>query len=223
MTQGLELSDVSISLGGRSVVAGISFTLARSEVGMLVGPNGAGKSTLLRAIAGELPFAGAIRVPARVGYVPQRLDFDASSPLTALDLFAAMLSLRPSWLGVGTRTRSLALKALARFGAEEFLERRLGALSGGERQRVLLALATSPPPGLLLLDEPETGIDAGGVDELHLALDELRCEFGTAILVATHSRDSMERLNAKVLSLDHDGKPDGSRPHHAAGVKVIVA
>ena len=174
---------------------------------------------MLRAIAGELPFRGDIHAPARVGYVPQRLDFDASSPLTALDIFAGMLSWRPSWLGVSPHTQSLALEALARFGAKDFLERRLGSLSGGERQRVLLALATSPPPGLLLLDEPETGIDSGGLKELHLALDELRCRFGTAILVATHSLDSMERLNAKVLALDHDGKPAGSR-HHPAPAEV---
>ena len=115
----------------------------------VIGPNGAGKSTLLRAILGEIPHTGVLHyVDAKgkhtghpiIGYVPQYLRFDVSSPTSVMDLFMACLSRRPVWLCSSKKLRPRVLRSLARVKAEYLIDRRLGALSGGELQRVLLAL-----------------------------------------------------------------------------------
>ena len=99
----LSIRDLSVRAGDRKVLQGLDLEIRRGEVVAVTGPNGAGKTSLLRAIAGELPWEGTMERTGRLGYVPQNLQFDPSSCATVLDLFAACLSRRPLWLGVGGR------------------------------------------------------------------------------------------------------------------------
>lgn len=191
------------------------------ELTALIGPNGAGKTTLLRAMVGELPHSGTLRFihhgnvestkPIRIGYVPQKLELDRTSPTTVLDLFAATISRWPLWIGTRKAVRDEALQKLELVGAEQLLKRRLSEISVGQLQRILLALALTPVPELLLLDEPVAALDQGGMELFYQTVSKMRQEYDLSILLVSHDltaaaqfADRMILLNRSVLC---DGPP----------------
>ncbi len=214
------LENVGVSFGKNEVLKGINLHIHCGQLAAIIGPNGAGKTTLFRAILGEIPYTGTIHNELSdvksmrkltMGYVPQRLDFDASSPVSVLDLFSASLSSRPVWLGHSSIVKNQAIHALESVDAKHLIHARLGTLSGGQLQRVLLALALTPIPDLLLLDEPVSGVDPSGIELFYRMVSELRRTYHLAVLLISHDcaiagryADRMLFLNQAVLC---DGKP----------------
>src|SRR5918996_6191790 len=186
----------------RRVLAGVSMTIARGEIVVLVGRSGSGKSTLLNLIAGiDRPSAGSVVVDGTdltaldeqartrfrrrsIGFVFQ--FFNLIPMLTVEENVVLPLELngRADAAGV-TRARTLLDRiGLADRGAS-FPER----LSGGEQQRVAIARALVHDPALVIADEPTGNLDAdtaAGVLEL---LDTLAREAGRTVVMATHSRE----------------------------------
>ena len=210
-----KIEDFSVRIGRTDIFSHVNIHIHCGQLTAVSGPNGAGKSTLLRAILGEVPHTGVLHyVDAKgkhtghpiIGYVPQYLRFDVSSPTSVMDLFMACLSRRPVWLCSSKKLRPRVLRSLARVKAEYLIDRRLGALSGGELQRVLLALALDPMPDLLLLDEPVSGVDQNGLELFYDIVADLREKEDMAIilishdlnLVATHA-DQVVLLNKEVV------------------------
>lgn len=203
---------LSVQLGGHRILDDLTFDLRCGEITALVGPNGAGKTTLLRALLGEVQYTGHCHFhggpghPARrrlvVGYVPQRLGFDRAAPLTVADLFALADHRRPAFLGLSTAGRTAACSALGEVDATHLLNRRLGELSGGELQRVLLALSLSPSPDLLLLDEPQQGLDAAGLERFYELVARLRGRFDMAVVLVSHDLTSVARVADRVFFLN---------------------
>jgi len=202
-------------------VDGISFNVGKGEIFGFLGPNGAGKTTLLRALIGDVKHTGQlVFVPSAgtdeprrpsVGYVPQRMEIDKTTPMTVLDLFAAAQTRRPVWLRHSQRMRDDSRKTLERVRAAELLDMRIGELSCGQLQRVLLALALSPVPELLLLDEPLAGMDHPGTLLFYQIVSEVRLEMDLSILLISHDiaaaagvADRLVYLNRTVLC---DGSP----------------
>ena len=198
----IELDHVGVKAGPDVLIEDVSFHIHCGQLTALVGPNGAGKTTLVKAILGQRPYTGTIRhvdaeghkfpVP-RIGYVPQQLPFDREMPLTVCDLMAASLSRRPVWTGVGKAMRERAHKALEETQAASLIDKRLGALSGGELQRVLLAMALTPVPDLLVLDEPVSGVDQNGLALFLQTVSALRQTHHMAILMVSHDWDLVRR------------------------------
>lgn len=202
---------LGVSVGGRQVLHDVDLHLHCGELTAVVGPNGAGKTTLLRAILGELPHTGHVhfldsgqkrRDHPVIGYVPQKLEFDHGAPLTVLDLFAGALSRWPSWLGHRPSLVEAATRSLEEVEAGHLAGRRLGALSGGELQRVLLALAITPVPDLLLLDEPVSGIDAPGIGRFHEMVSGLRHDHHLSVILVTHDLAQAARQADRVVFLN---------------------
>jgi len=203
---------ISVTLDRHPVIEDVSLHLHCGELTTVVGPNGAGKSTLLRALLGEVPHTGCIHFhpvfgPGRedapaIGYVPQSLEFDRFSPFSVCDLFAASISRLPVPLGCRGGVRNTSRTALENVDAAGLLDRRLGKLSGGELQRVLLALSLTPPPNLLLLDEPVSGIDLPGRELFYRTVSELRRKFDLSILMVSHDLAGIAPVSDRIVFLD---------------------
>jgi ABC-type Mn2+/Zn2+ transport system ATPase subunit len=184
------------------VLRNVTFDLRTGERIGVLGPNGGGKSTLFRVLLGELrPLRGALRLPSRLGFVPQtersRLDY----PVSALDVaLMGALSRVPWWRPLGRQERRAALEALARVGLDELADTQFGELSGGQRQRVLVARALVQDAPALLLDEPFSGVDQPSAELLERLLDELARE-GRGVLVATHDLEQARGFD-RVLCLN---------------------
>ena len=121
-----------------------------------------------------------------IGYVPQKLDFDYSSPVSVLDVFASTQSNRPVYFSYDKKVKDIALRSLRKVQGENLVNKRLGVLSGGELQRVLLALALEPIPDILLLDEPVSGIDQNGLKLFYEIVSNLRENYDLSIILVSH-------------------------------------
>lgn len=205
-----QVENFSVKVGELIIFQDINFTLNCGELTALIGPNGAGKSTLLKSILGEVSHTGNLNyfdakgkhLRPIIGYVPQTLKFDATSPTSVLDLFMACLTWKPVWLCSSKFIRERVLKNLERVKAEYLIDRRLGALSGGELQRILLALALDPLPDLLLLDEPVSGVDKVGMEIFYELAAKLCAEEDMAILLISHDLKMVEKYADKIILMD---------------------
>ncbi len=190
--------------------------MAAGSLHLLVGPNGGGKSSLLEAILGEAAFTGEVRCAfrgsGRTGYVPQSFPVDTTLPVTVAEFLALPRQRLPVCLGLSKETRAKVSELLSGVGLPGIEGRRLGVLSGGELRRVLLAQAMDPPPELLLLDEPGSGLDAASVARLEAIVRALRDDHGTTVLMVSHDLDQVRRLADAVTWIDrgvrHDGSPE---------------
>ena len=214
----LQLNDVSVSLGGTTLVENVSFSVQAGEIVGIIGPNGGGKSTLLKAILGLHPFTGQIQLasPGAVGYVPQYFDFDRSFPLTVRELFRIRLG-RSAF---SSRNDNAARTLLRRVGADDIWTQQLGVLSGGELQRVLVALALARQPELLVLDEPSTGIDIGGEETLYNLIKKLADEQKITIVFVSHDLDVVYQYADQAVCLNKRMTCVGA-PHTVLTEEVI--
>jgi ABC-type Mn2+/Zn2+ transport system ATPase subunit len=204
--------DVAIAYGPNVAVEGVTFSIERGRRVGLIGPNGGGKTTLVRALLGDVrPSAGTLEVRSTCAGVPQtqrsRLDY----PVTALDVaLMGTIARTPWWRGPGRAERASARDALAEVGMAGAADTLFGELSGGQQQRVLIARALVRDAGLLLMDEPFTGVDAANVAVILELIDRLSAQ-GRGLLVATHDVDQVREWDA-VLALNHRqvafGAPD---------------
>jgi zinc transport system ATP-binding protein len=206
-----QIENFSVTFGETAVFQNVNLHIHCGELTAVIGGNGAGKSTLLKAILGEVKHLGTLRYfdakgvrtghPC-IGYVPQYLNFDLSTPTSVLDLFMACLTRVPSWLYCSQKLRDRVSNDLAKAKAEHLIDRRLGALSGGELQRVLLALALDPIPDLLLLDEPVSGIDQNGLELFYNMVSELRANHDLSIILVSHDLELVAKYADRVVLLN---------------------
>jgi iron complex transport system ATP-binding protein len=194
----LSLERVTVQLGGRNVVDGVSFAVEPGEWVTLIGPNGAGKTSLLRAVSGLVAFTGKIRLGGvatrdlRRREVAQRVSVVPQSPFLPAGMTVqeyVLLGRTPyvSYLGrEGRRDQAAAAAATARLDLGDLARRELGTLSGGERQRAVLARALAQEAPLLLLDEPTSALDAGRQQEVLELIDALRLDAGLTVVSTMH-------------------------------------
>ncbi|UBU15709.1 heme ABC exporter ATP-binding protein CcmA [Nonomuraea gerenzanensis] len=181
---------LTVELGGNPVLRDLDLTVTQGEIVSVVGPNGSGKSTLLRCLAGLQPAtSGEIRVFGR----PPADD-------AAFWSRVALLGDEPAWYpgltarehlelmgAVHAQARMTVDTALELFALEERADAPPLNLSTGQRQRLCLAATLLRPSTLLLLDEPERGLDQGFRADLADLLDEYADEGGTVVM-ATHDQ-----------------------------------
>jgi zinc/manganese transport system ATP-binding protein len=199
----LEVSDLTVRFGARTVLDRVSFSLEPGNVAGLIGSNGAGKTTLLRAILGQQPVSGGgVTVDGQVGYVPQKFLLDPDMPLRGRDLVGLGLDghrfgpVLPS-----RRRRERVEEMLAAVGAGAFADTRVGRLSGGEQQRILIAHALIGRPGLLLLDEPLANLDLSSAKQTVELLAALAREHDLAVLVSAHELNQLLPVLDRVVYL----------------------
>ena len=206
----LRLDNIGVRLGGRQILAGVSFTVAPGQFTGLIGPNGAGKTTLLRVILGlQAPTEGRVLLggsprPRRggrlIGYVPQKLAIDQDMPLRARDVVGLGIDgHKPGFALPSASRRRLVTEALREVGAESYADARIGELSGGEQQRVLIAHALIGKPKLLLLDEPLANLDLKSEQGIVSVLARLAREQRIAVLISAHDMNPLMRETDTVV------------------------
>ena len=213
---GLEVCDIRAGYPNMPpVLDGVSLSVGRGEVGVVLGPSGVGKTTLLRVIAGlHRPTEGTVwvadqvvddantHVPTRdrrVGLVPQEAAL--FSHLTVGENVAFGISDQP-----GASAKAAAL--LADVGLAGFEDRRPDELSGGQQQRAAIARAIAPGPEILLLDEPFIGLDPESAELCRIVLRDLLAKHKTTALMVTHEQQAALAL-ADVIVVLRDGKVSG--------------
>lgn len=214
-----KISGFSVKKGRTVILENVDLHIHCGDLTAIIGPNGAGKSTFLKAILGEIPHEGKLsfvdekdkktREP-NIGYVPQTLEFDKTSPISVEDLFDSTYSNLPVWLKRSINARKIAEEALAKVSAKDLLSRRLGALSGGELQRVMLALALTPMPDILLLDEPVSGVDRNGMGIFYETVSMIRKKYDLTVILVSHDFEAVKKYADKVVLLDRTIKKQGT-------------
>jgi zinc/manganese transport system ATP-binding protein len=207
----VELRDVTLTLGGRTILSQISLDIPGGEFIGVLGPNGAGKTTLMRAILGLLtPSTGTIRVlgaPAtrgnpKIGYRPQTAAALPALNISGWDFVASVADGERLGLPLlSTAARDEVQRALARVGAEKLARRPIGELSGGERQRLLLAQALIGDPKLLLLDEPLISLDPRRQQDVVGLVKDLQRDMGITVLFSAHELNPLLNAIDQVLYL----------------------
>jgi len=194
----VELEDVSVVLGDRTIVEGLNFLVTSGMRVGLVGPNGSGKTTLLRLLTGELEASAGVVKKApllKIVYFSQMRELEEGVTLRRA---LAPDSDSVVYQGRVVHVASYATKFL--FTSEQ-LNQPVERLSGGERARVLIAKLMLEPADLLLLDEPTNDLDIATLE----ILEESLLEYSGALVLVTHDRYMLDRVSTIVLGLDGRG------------------
>ena len=130
-----------------------------------------------------------------VGYVPQHLRFDMTLPLTGAEMLRLAQRFHP-------RASKMLPWAIETFELAPFLRQPLGTLSGGQLKRLFLARALLHKPRLLLMDEPEAGVDTSGTQRLYQLLETLVAEQQLTALVISHELGIVLRVATQVICLN---------------------
>jgi len=198
----VEADGLSKHYGATVAVDQLDLRIDRGEVFGLLGPNGAGKTTTIlmllglteptsgtATVDGLSPARDALRVKARVGYLPDDVGF--YDDLTAREnlRFTAALNRIPR-----REAEARVDGLIADVGLADVGDHRVGSYSRGMRQRLGLADALVKQPSVLILDEPTVNIDPEGVRELLLLVERLRTEQGVTVLLSSHLLHQVEQV-----------------------------
>jgi len=204
----LEVKNLKVKLDDKLIHKDLSFSVFEGETLTILGPNGSGKSVLLKSILGIMPFQGKIiwNKKVTIGYLPQGLNQQSvkNMPLDVKDFFDIKKNVQ--------KTVEI-IEALEMVGLDSsFLSKNIYKLSGGQFQRMLIAWVLVDKPSVVFLDEPTTGIDIGGGENLYSLLHKLQEKEKLTIILVTHDINVVYRYSTHVLCLSQKrhscfGKP----------------
>lgn len=201
----IEVRAVSRRFGATLALRQVSTSFEAGTLTFLEGPNGAGKSTLLAIVGTVLqPSSGSVwyeplgddqqLARRHIGWVAH--DSHCYRELSG----RRNIELVGQIHGVHELAQHVE-RVIARVGAEAFADRAVGTLSRGQRQRIALARALVHAPGVLLLDEPWTGLDYASVDRLEAVIRE-EVARGSLVIAVTHGAGTAERLGARRVRIE---------------------
>jgi len=219
----LNVENLCVKVDDRHLIENITFTVDEGSIVAIIGPNGAGKTTLIKAILGLMPYAqGSVKLfghplkransHAGVGYVPQRLDFDRTFPLTVSELLGFTVPPIYAFPFFRNKEEKKHINELLKIvGAQELSDRNIGSLSGGELQRVMIAKAIVNDPKILFLDEPASGVDIEGQERFYDLVKRLKREKGLTVIMISHDLNIVYRFADNVICMNRKlictGKP----------------
>jgi len=238
-----EVNNLNLTLKGQDILTDISLKIFSSEYIAIIGPNGGGKTTLVKMLLGlDKPTSGEIKIFGKklknfkewykIGYVPQRVSLvDTSFPASVEDVVKMgrisqqkLFSFKSS-----EEDKHIIKEVMQTMDVYDLKHKMVGTLSGGQRQRVMIARALASKPEILILDEPNTGVDVVSQQKFYKLLAKLNREKKITIVFITHDigviADDIKRLFTinqkavicndpkKILSCDEISKIYGVKSH----------
>ena len=208
-----EIKDLQKKFGSLTVFDGLSETICKGDVVVIIGPSGGGKSTFIRCLnlleqptAGKIYFEGeditgkgfdVNRHRQKVGMVFQQ--FNLFNNLTVLENIT--ISLTKVKKQLEEESKEKALKLLKRVGLEDKANAYPSQLSGGQKQRIAIVRALAMEPDVLLFDEPTSALDPEMVGEVLQVISDLARD-GITMVVVTHEMGFARKVGTRVLFMD---------------------
>ena len=210
----IEVENLTVRYGDKTVLDGVSFTLKDGEWLMVVGPNGAGKSTLIGAISQSVAYTGRVRIdgkdaaklrPAvlarKLGVLSQNHAVGYSFTVEEV-VHLGRYSYGSGLFSGGPEDGAAVEAALERTGLTELRDHSVLTLSGGELQRVFLAQMIAQDPAAMLLDEPTNHLDLVFQRQIFSLVQQWVAEEGRAVLSVVHDLSLARAYGSKALLLD---------------------
>jgi len=199
----IQVDNIRKRFGDLVAVDGLSFEVRRHEIFGLLGPNGAGKTTSIRMICGLLPptkgniqFSKKKELKSLIGYCPQENIFYPKLTCTEQLVFIGQM------YGLSSKAlKRRAAELLKLLGLHEKANVRASKLSGGMQRRLNICLALIHDPEILILDEPEAGLDP----QSRILVRDFVKDFGKekAVLLTTHNMDEADRMADRIAIIDY--------------------
>jgi len=188
----VKFENVRYCYGDVCAVHNASFSIKNGSLTAFIGPNGGGKSTLIKLLSGFFkPDHGVINITnnSEIGYVAQGFGFDDSFPITVKEivLTGTLEKKIIPFHKYSKQQHKKAEEALEKVGLKGFENRGVSQLSGGQQKRVVIARALASDAQILVLDEPDSNLDAEAIKELYFLLKELKKT--KTIILASHNID----------------------------------
>ena len=237
----MEAENLSVQYGEKTVLKGISLTLAEGQWLMLTGPNGAGKSTTIRALTGGVLFTGDVSCLGKnirewkraafartVGVMAQNHSMDYAFRTEEV-VRMGRYAWRRRWGASDPGGEEKVETALQAAGLSDLRERSVLTLSGGELQRVFLAQVFAQDPRILILDEPTSHLDLIYQKQTFSLIEKWLAEKGRAVLSVVHDLSLAKAFGTHALLLKNgetvsygqiDEALSGEHLHEAYGMDV---
>ncbi len=211
----LKVDDLHFAYRKDPVLEGVSFSVEKNELLVLLGVNGSGKSTLLKCLnrihepkkgrvtinEKEMHRLSPMEVARRIGYVPQYFDHGGISVYEMV-----LLGRRPHiTFSAGAGDYEIVDEILMLFELDHLAERTMHELSGGEAQKVMIARAMAQEPELLLLDEPTSNLDIRNQHELMRLVRHVVESHGLTVVVTLHDLDMALQYADRLVMLRDRG------------------
>lgn len=194
-----DVQNLCFDVMGQKILTHVNFNIFSGEYIAIIGPNGGGKTTLIRLLLGlEKPTSGTIKIFGKkqkkfkewhkIGYVPQRASLiDQNFPATVEDIVKmGRVAKRKLFARTSEEDMKSVADAMKKMDITHLKDKMVGTLSGGQRQRVMIARALASSPEILILDEPNTGVDVKSQQRFYELLRKINKEDGITILFITH-------------------------------------
>ena len=194
----INVENLSLGYTGNKLVSDLNLAISSGQFWSILGPNGQGKSTFIKAILGlNAPLKGRIDYIGlkrkNIGYVPQSSSINPNLPITAKEF----VCIATRGLPFSKVRKEKIENAFEEVKLSDKMKRNYWTLSGGERQRLHIARALVHSPALLILDEPDTGLDFVSMENLLQLLQELQSKRELTVMMITHNLKTAERVSNK--------------------------
>lgn len=200
----IEVENINYSIENTHILKNITFHINEGDFVGIVGPNGAGKSTLIKILLKEIEgYKGKIKINGKIGYVPQKETFEKDFPINAIEIvMMGLYNETNKFKKYNLNQKKYAESLLEKLEIKNIKKRQVGKLSGGEYQRLMLARALASKPNILILDEPEAGVDKDGQNLYYKILKELNLNQNITVILVSHDLSMIFKETNKVMCLN---------------------
>lgn len=212
----LEANNISVNLGGKTIVSDVSFSIEAREKLMLIGPNGAGKTTLIRAVMRSIPHGGhavlfgrdiahykPLELARHIGVLTQHHYPQFSYSVREVVSLGRYPYRTGMFSGLTKKDEESISRAMKLTGIEHLADTTIMTLSGGELQRVFLAQLFAQDPSVLILDEPTNNLDLSYQIAIFDIIDEWVENYGKAVIAVIHDLNMVYKYATKALLMNN--------------------